>query len=67
MVDSKTAPPHAIGLDGTRTTSGAAESKYDFACRGNSKCLPPQRWGNHGGIEPTNFIPNWARPIYDIL
>jgi hypothetical protein len=43
MVDSKTAPPHAIGLDGTRTKSGAAESKYDFACRGNSKCLPRQR------------------------
>ena len=31
MVDSKTAQPHAIELDGTRTTSDAAESKYDFA------------------------------------
>jgi hypothetical protein len=31
MVDSKTAPPHAIGLDGTRTKTGAAESKYDFS------------------------------------
>jgi len=38
MVDSKTAPPQARGLDGTRTTSGAAESKYDFADRDNSKC-----------------------------
>ena len=40
MVDSKTAPPYAIGLDGTRTKTGATESKYDFSCRGNSKCLP---------------------------
>ncbi|MEG4634300.1 hypothetical protein QUB56_32865 [Microcoleus sp. AR_TQ3_B6] len=66
MLDSKTAPPYAIGLDGTRTKTGAAEPNYDFSCRGNSKCLPISGEATTG-IEPKNFIPNSARPIYDIL
>jgi hypothetical protein len=50
MVDSKTAPPYAIGLDGTRTKSRAAESKYDFSCWGNSKCLPVSGEATAGGL-----------------